>query len=299
MASVRAKVLADFIESTIGACFSEGGVPSAIAAVKALGCWPTITLVQSQIPEEDGIVAKDEVAMDVPTPIERLSVPENYPPFLQRIANLQFASADPTSTDLDMWGESTPVYVSALVVDDLERLLGYRFVNMDILEEAVTHCSIPYRRSNQRMEFLGDAVLDFAVVTILCEQYEFANEGELTTLKSEYTNNMNLGIKAINLGLQKYLNVMSAHLVNDFKDIQLACEIGRGEMPTSSTTEPTDELPFDPEAVGAGCVKSLADFLEALFGAIFLDCGESLDVACKVVNHIRLIPPSRADTLKK
>jgi ribonuclease-3 len=67
-----------------------------------------------------------------------------------------------------------------------EQLLGYRFKNVDLLTEALTHASIANSRlqSNERMEFLGDAVLDLIICEELYRRFPNLLEGDLTKIKS-------------------------------------------------------------------------------------------------------------------
>ena len=67
-----------------------------------------------------------------------------------------------------------------------ERILQYTFKNPNLLKESLTHSSIADRRldSNERMEFLGDAVLDLIVCHALYEKFPHYLEGELTKVKS-------------------------------------------------------------------------------------------------------------------
>ena len=67
-----------------------------------------------------------------------------------------------------------------------ERILGYRFVRPELLLEALTHASIADSRlkSNERMEFLGDSVLDLVICEALYQRYPQYLEGDLTKLKS-------------------------------------------------------------------------------------------------------------------
>ncbi|MEL7240248.1 MAG: ribonuclease III [Planctomycetota bacterium] len=70
--------------------------------------------------------------------------------------------------------------------DDAERLLGHTFDDAELLEEALTHSSAADDRlaSNERMEFLGDAVLDLVVCELLYRKFPENQEGELTKMKS-------------------------------------------------------------------------------------------------------------------
>ena len=67
-----------------------------------------------------------------------------------------------------------------------EQVLNYPFKNPDLLKEALTHASIADNRlnSNERMEFLGDAVLDLIVCEALYQKFPQYQEGELTKIKS-------------------------------------------------------------------------------------------------------------------
>jgi ribonuclease-3 len=67
-----------------------------------------------------------------------------------------------------------------------EKILGYQFKNPDLLKESLTHASIADNRllSNERMEFLGDAVLDLIVCEALYRRFPEYLEGDLTKIKS-------------------------------------------------------------------------------------------------------------------
>ncbi len=72
------------------------------------------------------------------------------------------------------------------LVDRTEAVVGYRFGDVDLLCEALTHasCAVEQHRSNERMEFLGDAILGTVVCEYLFEAYPDLQEGELTKIKS-------------------------------------------------------------------------------------------------------------------
>jgi ribonuclease-3 len=70
--------------------------------------------------------------------------------------------------------------------EQAERVLGYQFKNPDLLKEALTHASSADNRlnSNERMEFLGDAVLDLIICEALYQRFPEYQEGDLTKVKS-------------------------------------------------------------------------------------------------------------------
>ncbi len=73
-------------------------------------------------------------------------------------------------------------------VDQLERVLGYRITNVALLRKALTHPSYASEHSRstdyQRLEFLGDAVLELAVTHFIYQEYPTAPEGDMTLLRA-------------------------------------------------------------------------------------------------------------------
>ena len=72
------------------------------------------------------------------------------------------------------------------IIERTEQIIGYRFENEELLREALTHSSVAddHLASNERMEFLGDAVLGFVVCENLFSTYTELREGDLTKIKS-------------------------------------------------------------------------------------------------------------------
>ena len=119
----------------------------------------------------------------------------------------------------------------------LQSRIGYRFKDIRRLDQALTHASLN-RANNERLEFLGDAVLELVVSEHLFRQYEDVDEGTLTQLKIMSVNNVHLKSVALNLGMEDHLNVGKG----------LANVENRGE-------------------------KMYADAVEAVIGAIYIDGG--------------------------
>ena len=126
----------------------------------------------------------------------------------------------------------------------LEKRIKYRFRKKSLLEAALTHPSFRYEDAeteadNQRLEFLGDAVLGLLAADVLMEKNPQANEGELTRLKSSITSGAALAATARRLELGCHLR------------------LGKGESLSG----------------GADRDSNLEDALEALLGAVWLDGG--------------------------
>ena len=136
-------------------------------------------------------------------------------------------------------------------VADLERLTGHRFANQELAETALAHPSWAHEqdgsRSNERLEFLGDAVLDLVVARELFERHPDWEEGELTRVRASLVNQKSLAEQARRLGLRDLV------------------KLGKTE-----------------QRGGADKDSILANCFEAVVGAIYLD-GDLLAVEAFVV----------------
>jgi ribonuclease-3 len=141
-------------------------------------------------------------------------------------------------------------------VEELERKLGYTFLNRQLLTNALTHRSrvselgeSAERTDNERLEFLGDAVLGFVVSEELVQQNPTGREGLLSRLKSHLVSSTHLHSCALEIGLGEYVL------------------LGKGE-----------------ELSGGRERKSLlADAMEALIAALYLDGG--MEPARAFIHH--------------
>ena len=139
-------------------------------------------------------------------------------------------------------------------LDDLQRLIGYRFNNAALLKTAMTHSSYANagkikQNSNERLEFLGDAVLELLSSEYLFEHYPHHPEGELTKMRASLVSEVPLAQVA--------------------KKLQLGESIllGKGEESSGGRERPS----------------ITSDAVEALLGAIYLDGGmeEARRFVCK------------------
>ena len=144
------------------------------------------------------------------------------------------------------------------------RLLGYEFRDPGLLRRAFTHRSAG-EDNNERLEFLGDALLGCVIADALFARFPDANEGELSRLRARLVNRETLAELARDLELGQQL------------------VLGGGELKSGGHTR-----------------KSiLADALEALIGAVYLDGG--FDACCKMVAALfgeALVTLSLLETVK-
>src|SRR5579859_2686700 len=138
---------------------------------------------------------------------------------------------------------------------DLQQRLGYSFRRPEWLQLALTHPSVAHEQdlpiqTNQRLEFLGDAVLQLVLTQELFEKFPAFGEGPLTKARAKLVNRRTLAEKGRHLGLGEFLI------------------LSRGEETHGGRERPS----------------ALADTYEAVLGAIFVDGG--FEVAREMVqNH--------------
>ncbi|CAI8227043.1 MAG: ribonuclease III [Sulfurovum sp.] len=123
--------------------------------------------------------------------------------------------------------------------EELEKCLGYQFTNKDLIIEALTHKSHKKPYNNERLEFLGDAVLNLIVGEYLYLKFPKSNEGELSKIR--------------------------ASLVNETGFTRLAKDINLGTYIFISNAEERNK--------GRNKASILSDAFEAIMGAIYLESG--------------------------
>jgi ribonuclease III len=120
----------------------------------------------------------------------------------------------------------------------LERQIGYQFKNRSLLQQALTHRSHG-SQNNERLEFLGDGVLNFIIAHQLFQRFPKLSEGDLSRMRAQLVKEPTLCEIASSLGLGEHLR------------------LGEGELKSGGWRRPS----------------VLADALEAMVGAAYLDGG--------------------------
>ena len=145
------------------------------------------------------------------------------------------------------------------MIKDLETAIGYRFRNIQLLQNALTHSSYANERwhnsllSNERLEFLGDSVLGMLVAEYLYRNFPDRPEGELTRMRADMVCEQTLAAAANKIGIGEHLL------------------LGHGE-----------------ERLGGRNRNSiLADAMESVIAACFLDGG--IQAALKIVQQFILV----------
>ena len=97
----------------------------------------------------------------------------------------------------------------------LEEALGYTFEDQKLLAQALTHRSCKMQNNNERLEFLGDAVLDLIVGEYLYKELENANEGELSKMRAAMVSEKGFMRLALELDIGKYIQLSVAEEHNN------------------------------------------------------------------------------------
>ncbi|MRJ02722.1 MAG: ribonuclease III [Epsilonproteobacteria bacterium] len=93
---------------------------------------------------------------------------------------------------------------------EFEEKLGYHFKDRELLQEALTHKSFKSPVNNERLEFLGDAVLDLIVGEYLYKRFPKANEGELSKLRASLVNEEGFAKLAQKIDIGNYIFISQA-----------------------------------------------------------------------------------------
>ena len=142
-----------------------------------------------------------------------------------------------------------------------ESLLNYEFKNKTLLELALTHRSFK-GKNNERLEFLGDSILNFVVAELLFQKFPQSVEGDLSRLRSELVKASTLSEIGTEINIGNFLR------------------LGEGELKSAGWRRPS----------------ILADTVEAVIGAIFLDSGmvdAQLIIKRWLDNRIEMIDPKK------
>lgn len=134
-------------------------------------------------------------------------------------------------------------------LEHLQRKLGYVFHNPALLEQALTHRSFG-QPNNERLEFLGDSILNCVIAVALFDRFAHMREGELSRLRASLVRQEGLHRVAVDLELGEQLR------------------LGEGELKSGGFRRPS----------------ILADALEAVFAAVHLDGG--FDAARSVIDRL-------------
>ncbi|XP_039288314.1 LOW QUALITY PROTEIN: endoribonuclease Dcr-1 [Nilaparvata lugens] len=268
--SIPDKSIADCVEALIGAYLIECGPRGALIFMSWLGI--------KVLPCEE-VKVTDDTALERP-------VGSHLPD--QNNMQIRYGFVKPPRSPLLRHVSNPECELERLLAgfDVLERSLRYRFNDRSYLLQAMTHASYHTNRLTdcyQRLEFLGDAVLDYLITRHLYEDKRQHCPGDLTDLRSALVNNTIFASLAVRHGFHKYFCHLSpglSEVIERFVRIQEENGHAISEECYLIGEEECEE------AEDVEVPKALGDVFESVAGAIFLDSGMSLDAVWMVYYHM-------------
>ncbi|KAH0468492.1 hypothetical protein IEQ34_003525 [Dendrobium chrysotoxum] len=161
-------------------------------------------------------------------------------------------------------------------LDQVQCIVGYSFNDLSLLEEALTHSSYPFRASYQRLEFVGDAVLNLAFTNFVYLTNPSVGPGALSVLRAANISTEKLARVAIRHDFYRYLRRHSPILDSMVQEFTEAVSKEREED-------------YAGISYGGSMVKApkvLADIVESIAAAIYVDCSFNLVAFWKVFRGI-------------
>ncbi|XP_022180231.1 endoribonuclease dcr-1 isoform X3 [Myzus persicae] len=159
----------------------------------------------------------------------------------------------------------------------LERRIGYSFKHKHLLAQALTHPTYQFGFSEcyQRLEFLGDAILDFLITTYIIEHCYHKTPGEITDIRSSLVNNITFASLSARIGLHRFIlakSVQMTEAIDRFYEHQQKNNHKIGQEVLYLIEESDCNA-----AESVDVPKVLGDLFESLIAAIYLDCNRDLN----------------------
>ncbi|KAJ6819856.1 ribonuclease 3-like protein 2 [Iris pallida] len=177
----------------------------------------------------------------------------------------------PPSTPMSSDEDPMPAAVA-----EVEDLLGYRFSDASLIAEALTHSSDAEHASYQRLEFVGDAALGLAFTNYFYLTNPSLGPGQLSVLRAANISTEKLARVAVRHGLYRFLRRNSPKLDQMVEEFTMVVK--------REIEEDFDGLPYGGSLVKAP--KVLADVVESIAAAVYVDCGFNLEKLWKVFRGI-------------
>lgn len=276
------KAMADLLEAIIGAVYKVGGYNSGLRVLRGLGILSDLMETHRDINPEEAIGAIRAAEPAHPKSFSgKIVVPEG----LQKMSDVAPYAPSP---------EDYPY-------EEIEAALGYKFRSRRLLFVAMTHASIDVTFSNERLEWLGDAILDWIITEYYWEEFgdaKWMTPARITSCRQAAVCNEAFSRIAVHAGgLHRFLRIDAPFLqleIQQYVQAVMAVEDGpegadpEGPLSALSWSTRYDLKPADASTVKAReepaergvprlsippAPKALGDLFEGIAGAVFLDLG--------------------------
>ncbi|KAJ3184800.1 hypothetical protein HDU85_001479 [Gaertneriomyces sp. JEL0708] len=257
---ISQKMLADFVEALIGASYTDGGNDVAMRLLATFGL-VSETLVRIITGANQGDThVRDQRGVSMKSVYESHANASPGMPSAGLSAPVEF----------DAFNEIT---LEQAAIQHIEKTLRYCFRDRALLCEAMTHNS-GIGKSYQRLEFLGDAVLDWVLTRFFFNSYPSLSPAALTDLRQAAVNNESFSRLSVRLGLHRCVRHNSSAIQADIDKYVGYLDTLEAEADPSRTTH---EGP-----------KVLGDVFEALAGAVLVDSGYDISTMWMVFRPLMI-----------
>lgn len=181
----------------------------------------------------------------------------------QNITSMEYDILEPSAVVDDAFGAC---------VEAVEQILNYSFEDKSLIEAALTHPSFPDSTSYQRLEFIGDAALGLVLANFVFIMYPQLDPGQLSLLRSANISTEKLARVAVKHGFFRFVR-------HNAPALQLKVD----EFAQEIYNEGDEILAF------GGSVKApkvLADIVESIVAAVYVDCKFNLVLLWEIVGHL-------------
>lgn len=284
--SIPDKSIADCVEALIGAYLTASGSRAALLFMRWLG----LRVVPPDFDIEEDLrmdADKDSIWRWLKVPPSPLIC---KPPSLDERAPKTIRVPDEDELRSIAMDELERLYAENNM-DKFEQEIQYTFKDKAYLVQAFTHNSFYENHvtdCHQRLEFLGDALLDYLITRYLFEDPRCHSPGTLTDLRSALVNNTFFASLAVKYNFHKYLKYISEELTTVIESFVKKFKFESKDTITKGytllITEGECEYAEDIEVP-----KALGDVFESVAGAIYLDSGMSLDQVWQV--YFKMMKP--------
>lgn len=272
----KGKTVSDVVEALIGVFFVSGGEQAGWHLLRRFG------VVLSEEEENKNLEKKKDKATCATSTGSR-NATTNAPP--------QQSSSVPQHHWMFMEQQEEDESKHPWM-EQVEAVLGYQFKNVHLLREALTHGScFGAGPSYQRLEYLGDSVLDIIVTGKLYHAYPDTIPDVIYNARSATVNGQRLSLSAYRHGLHQHMRQQSQslfgalddfiaeadHLIQHYReDLKLSAEDAWAKLLSTG--------PFGLD--NSSAPKALSDIVESLLGAVYLDSGHSLETSWEVAKKV-------------
>jgi endoribonuclease Dicer len=290
--TIPPKTMADLVESCIGALYKSGGYQMGIDLLLGLGLVSKIMLSHRNIDPSEALGGNHSG--------DRLK------PALVQQKPIVIPSMQHKISDIAPYVPSE----GSFPYEQVEEILGYKFRCRRLLFVAMTHSSVDVTNSNESLEWLGDAVLDWVITEHYYDQYldeKWMTPARITACRQAAVCNEAFSRLAVHCGLQQYLRIDSGFLqfeIEQYVKAVMAVEDGPdaadpegpltalswntrynvpGKDDNGAGSAKTNEKTVDrPQLTIPPAPKAIGDLFEGIAGAIFIDLGFDVDAFARV-----------------